>query len=208
MNLHKQQRGPGTFSLSIATPRQVTSIASRHVCMEEAITPTHTPFPNLKSYTGGWRASRRTKNMSSASIAAAAGDLADIPSTNDDNTSSTTSPPRIRSDQAPSSTTPRRRQRQQQTTKGLIRPAKLSGRQSRRQNDKETEGKGIMGNGADTLLGEAEVEALEEDESRCVGILFLAHDGVTNPSLWEKWRDSDPVSRGLGEGYLLRLLCL
>jgi hypothetical protein len=143
-------------------------------------------------------------NMSSASIAAADAS----PSTNEDNTSSTTSPPRIRSDQPPSSTTPRRRQRQQQTTTGLIRPAKLSGRQSRRQKDKETEGKGMMGNGADALLGEAEVEALEEDESRCVGILFLAHDGVTNPSLWEKWRDSDPVSKGLGEEYLLRLLCL
>lgn len=47
---------------------------------------------------------------------------------------------------------------------------------------------------ADALLGEAEVETVAgEDEQRCVGILFLAHDGVTNPSLWEKWRDSDPV---------------
>jgi hypothetical protein len=73
----------------------------------------------------------------------------------------------------------------------------LSDRQSRRQKDAETEGNC---KGADALLGEAEVDAsAAEDESRCVGILFLAHDGVTNPSLWEKWRDTDPVSRVRGE---------
>jgi hypothetical protein len=31
------------------------------------------------------------------------------------------------------------------------------------------------------------------DKSRAVGILFLAHDGVANPALWERWRESDPV---------------
>ena len=131
--------------------------------------------------------------MSNASAAAAA--ASELTNDNDTATSST-SPPRS-SNQQPSSTTPRRRRRLQQATTGLVRPAKLSGRQSRRQKGAEAEGNC---RGADALLGEAEVDAPAEDESRCVGILFLAHDGVTNPSLWEKWRDSDPVSRVRGEG--------
>jgi hypothetical protein len=130
--------------------------------------------------------------MSSASVAASV-DLA-IPSTNDNASStSSTSPTRIKkNDQQAPSTTPRRRQRQQQST-GLTRPTKLSGRHSRRQKGAETEGKYTMGKEPDALFGETEV-----DDSRCVGILFLAHDGVANPSLWEKWRESDPVSRALG----------
>lgn len=31
-------------------------------------------------------------------------------------------------------------------------------------------------------------------DERCVAILFLAHDGVANPEIWERWRDSQPVS--------------
>ena len=43
--------------------------------------------------------------------------------------------------------------------------------------------------------GEGEdCEDPDADKSRAVGILFLAHDGVTNPALWERWRESDPVS--------------
>lgn len=119
---------------------------------------------------------------------------------------SSTSPTRdSTSDQpaASTTTTPRRRQRQP-PSKGLIRPAKLTGRYSRRQKEVES-GK----EQADALLGEAEVDpAAEEDEQQCVGILFLAHDGVTNPSLWEKWRDSDPVreSKEGWQGLRVRLL--
>lgn len=42
---------------------------------------------------------------------------------------------------------------------------------------------------------EGEKEDPDADKSRAVGILFLAHDGITNPNLWERWRLSDPVSR-------------
>ena len=45
---------------------------------------------------------------------------------------------------------------------------------------------------AEEKQAEGEGEAEEEETERSVGILFLAHDGVTNPTLWEKWRDSDP----------------
>lgn len=41
---------------------------------------------------------------------------------------------------------------------------------------------------------EEEDEDPDADKSRAVGILFLAHDGITNPELWERWRLSDPVS--------------
>ncbi|KAM3578146.1 hypothetical protein VYU27_000242 [Nannochloropsis oceanica] len=141
------------------------------------------PFP----ITGGWRAWRRINSMSSASLAAAV-DVA-IPSTNYyASSTSPTSPPRMKTnDQQALSTTPSRRQRQQQST-GLTRPIKMSGRQSLQQKGAKTEGKYTMGKESDALFGEAEVNT-----SRCVGILFLAHDGVANPSLWEKWRESDPA---------------
>lgn len=42
---------------------------------------------------------------------------------------------------------------------------------------------------------EKKKEGSDADKSRAVGILFLAHDGITNPDLWERWRLSDPVSR-------------
>lgn len=29
---------------------------------------------------------------------------------------------------------------------------------------------------------------------RQVAILFLAHDGVANPDIWQNWKDFDPVS--------------
>jgi sulfur relay (sulfurtransferase) complex TusBCD TusD component (DsrE family) len=32
-----------------------------------------------------------------------------------------------------------------------------------------------------------------DDEERTVAILFLAHDGVTNPTVWQKWRSSQEV---------------
>jgi hypothetical protein len=40
---------------------------------------------------------------------------------------------------------------------------------------------------------EEEQDDPDADKSRAVGILFLAHDGVANPDLWERWRESDPV---------------
>lgn len=46
----------------------------------------------------------------------------------------------------------------------------------------------------DQESGEEEGEEGDADKSRAVGILFLAHDGITNPDLWERWRLSDPVS--------------
>lgn len=46
-----------------------------------------------------------------------------------------------------------------------------------------------------TTTTEEAHEEIEEgaDKGRAVGILFLAHDGVANPELWERWRESDPV---------------
>lgn len=47
---------------------------------------------------------------------------------------------------------------------------------------------------ATTTTAEAHEESQEDaDKGRAVGILFLAHDGVANPELWERWRESDPV---------------
>jgi len=185
------------FAIQVATThaRAASTLEGGRPHSSNLTTTAIRPFP----ITGGWRAWRRINSMSSASLAAAV-DVA-IPSTNYyASSTSPTSPPRMKTnDQQALSTTPSRRQRQQQST-GLTRPIKMSGRQSLQQKGAKTEGKYTMGKESDALFGEAEVNT-----SGCVGILFLAHDGVANPSLWEKWRESDPVSRAPGKEWEGRL---
>lgn len=52
----------------------------------------------------------------------------------------------------------------------------------------------------------ASIDSVPDKDQHSVGILFLAHDGVTNPLLWEKWRASDKVSHVFKTRvYLLRI---